>query len=82
LTPSGDAVNIVHHLLTKEDRVAVNPETTDRKVIQVPKEMSRRIARYRFGNEINAESEAIRRLIEKGLEAAEAEGRTEGGASA
>lgn len=62
--------------------MAINPETTDRKIIQVPKEMSRRIARYRFGNEIGAETEAIRRLIEKGLEAVEAEGRAEGGAQA
>jgi len=60
--------------------MGINPETTERKVTQVPKEMARRISRYRFGNEIGAESEALRRLIEKGLEAVEAEGRSEGGA--
>lgn len=62
--------------------MAINPDTTDRKVVHMPKALAQRIARYRFGNEINAESEAIRRLIEKGLEAVEAEGRAEGGAQA
>jgi metal-responsive CopG/Arc/MetJ family transcriptional regulator len=62
--------------------VAINQSTTDRKVVHMPKTLAQKISRYRFGNEIKAESEAIRRLIEKGLEAVEAEGRTEGGAQA
>lgn len=51
----------------------INHEKTDRKVLTVPKEMSVRISRYRFSREIGTESEALRVLIGKGLEAAEVE---------
>lgn len=64
--------------------MAANPDTTDRKVVHVPKEMASAISRHRFGREIGSEAEAIRQLIGKGLEAyrKEAEERTEGGAPA
>ncbi|MDY0242130.1 MAG: hypothetical protein RBR34_08135 [Rhodospirillaceae bacterium] len=54
----------------------INHEKTDRKVLTVPKEMSARISRYRFGREIGTESEALRNLIGKGLEAFETEKET------
>lgn len=41
-----------------------------RKIISVPAEMAAAIDEYRFGNRIPTESEAIRRLIQLGLEAA------------
>lgn len=47
----------------------VNPETTVRKNVALPKELWEQIRTYRFRNEINTESGAIRRLVELGLEA-------------
>ncbi|MQX38602.1 ribbon-helix-helix domain-containing protein [Roseospira navarrensis] len=41
-----------------------------RKIISVPAEMAEAIDEYRFGHKFRTESEAIRRLIELGLEAA------------
>lgn len=41
-----------------------------RKQVSLPAETARAIEEYRFNNRIGAESEAIRRLIELGLEAA------------
>lgn len=49
----------------------VNPETTVRKLVSLPKELAETIADFRFRKRINTESEAIRRLIERGLEAEE-----------
>ena len=48
----------------------VNPETTIRKNVAMPKELWAEVRSFRFSQEIDTESEAIRRLIELGLEAA------------
>ena len=45
------------------------PARTERKVFCLPNELWQEIARYRHGNEIASEAEAMRRLIRKGLEA-------------
>ncbi len=50
--------------------MAVNPETTVRKLVSLPKPMVEAILDFRFTHRIGTESEAIRRLIELGLEAA------------
>lgn len=50
--------------------MAVNPETTTRKLVSLPHEMVQAIDDYRFQQRIKTESEAIRRLIELGLKAA------------
>lgn len=49
--------------------MAVNPETTVRKLVSLPKEVAKEIEDYRFENRIKTESEAIRQLIKIGLEA-------------
>lgn len=49
--------------------MAVNPETTVRKLVSIPREMEKRIQDYRFENRLKSEAEAIRQLIEKGLRA-------------
>jgi len=49
--------------------VPINPETTLRKSFAIPKTLWGRIYRYRFDNEIGTESEAIRQLLEAGLNA-------------
>ncbi len=41
-----------------------------RKPVLLPPEMAAAVEDFRFGNRIGTESEAIRRLIELGLEAA------------
>jgi hypothetical protein len=48
----------------------VNPETTVRKNVALPKELWEQVRAYRFRNEINTESGAIRQLVELGLDAA------------
>lgn len=48
--------------------MAVNPETTVRKLVSLPKEVAKEIEDYRFENRIKTESEAIRQLIKLGLE--------------
>ena len=47
----------------------VNPETTVRKLVSLPRPMVKAIEDYRFANRVSTESEAIRRLIEAGLRA-------------
>jgi len=47
--------------------MAVNPETTVRKIVSIPKSLWAEIEDFRFGNRIGTEAEAIRRLIEAGL---------------
>lgn len=47
--------------------MAVNPETTVRKLVSMPHELVARIQEYRYKNRIASEAEAIRRLVEKGL---------------
>lgn len=51
--------------------MAVNPETTTRKLVSLPKSMLQEIKDFRFNHRIDTESEAIRRLIEAGLKSAE-----------
>lgn len=41
-----------------------------RKIVSMPESLSKAVEDYRFENRIASESEAIRRLIELGLEAA------------
>jgi predicted DNA-binding protein len=40
-----------------------------RTIISMPEELRERVRSYRFSKQINTEAEAIRTLIEKGLEA-------------
>ena len=47
----------------------VNRETTVRKNVAMPNELWERVRSWRFQNEVNTESEPIRRLVEAGLEA-------------
>ena len=49
--------------------MAVNPETTVRKLVSIPRDVWDQVEDYRFENRIKTESEAIRRLIELGLRA-------------
>lgn len=61
----------------------VNPETTVRKMLSFKRPLWERIQDYRFSRRINAETEAVRRLIERGLDAEgdarPARGKREGG---
>jgi metal-responsive CopG/Arc/MetJ family transcriptional regulator len=50
--------------------MAVNPETTARKLVTMPHELAKEIDDFRFEHRIKTEVEAIRRLIELGLQAA------------
>jgi hypothetical protein len=52
--------------------MVVNPETTVRKLVSLPRPMARAVEDFRFEQRINTESEAIRRLIDLGLAAAKA----------
>ena len=40
-----------------------------RKIVSMPAKLIERVKKYRFAKQINSESEAVRVLIEKGLEA-------------
>ncbi len=51
--------------------MAVNRDTTIRKLVSLPRDMVDAISQYRYGNQIPTESEAIRRLIEIGLKSLE-----------
>lgn len=53
-----------------------------RKMVALPPELWTQVDDFRFSHRFKSESEALRKLIEKGLEAASAEGKTEGGAQA
>lgn len=48
-------------MAVKDDKV--------RKLVTLPRELWERVRRYRFGHEVDTESEALRRLISSGLEA-------------
>lgn len=48
--------------------MAVNPETTVRKLFSLPRTLLREVDDFRSANSIGAESEAVRRLIRLGLE--------------
>jgi len=47
--------------------MAVNPDTTIRKVISFPKDLWRQIATFRVKRRIGTEAETIRRLVVRGL---------------
>lgn len=47
--------------------MAVNPETTIRKLVSFPRELAAEIDEFRFANRIKTESGAIRKLVELGL---------------
>lgn len=47
----------------------VNPDTTVRKLLSMPKTLAAEVSEYRFSQRIGTEAEAIRRLIELGLQA-------------
>ena len=49
----------------------INADTTVRKMLSMPRDLWQAIEDYRFEQRIKTESEAIRRLIELGLKAAE-----------
>jgi hypothetical protein len=46
------------------------PSPTVKKLLVLPEDMQRRIADYRFGQRIPSANEAVRRLIDIGLDAA------------
>lgn len=48
--------------------MAINPETTIRKLISFPRDLVQEVNDYRFDERIAAESEALRRLVRIGLE--------------
>ena len=48
--------------------MAMNPETTVKKVFHLPKELWERISDYRFRHRINSEAETIRRLVSIAVE--------------
>ncbi len=50
--------------------MVVNPDRLTRKLVSLPNELLAEIDDYRFSNRVKTESEAIRRLIELGLEKA------------
>lgn len=53
--------------------MAINRETTTRKLVSLSHEKVREIEAYRFDNRIKTEAEAIRRLIDLGLEVSKRE---------
>ncbi|WP_085557949.1 hypothetical protein [Azospirillum agricola] len=52
--------------------MAINPETTVRKIVSIPRELWDGISDYRFDQRMNTEAEAIRRLLQLGLAAQKA----------
>lgn len=53
--------------------MADNPDAPIRKTVSLPTSVWKRIEDYQFDTRIKRDAEAIRRLIELGLKAAEAE---------
>jgi len=53
--------------------MAVNPDTTERIITPMPKAMVAAVDDYRFSNRLPSRAEAIRRLIEIGLDHVAAE---------
>ncbi|BCI68075.1 hypothetical protein AAJCM20276_26990 [Acetobacter aceti] len=49
--------------------MAINKETTTQKLIAMPKSLAEKVSEYRYDNRLPSEAEAIRRLIQIGLEA-------------
>jgi hypothetical protein len=50
--------------------------SNERTILSMPPELKERIRKFRFSNEINTEAEAMRFLLEKGLEASESKSAT------
>lgn len=48
--------------------MAINKETTVQKLIAMPRELAEKVSEYRYDNRLPSEAEAIRQLIQKGLE--------------
>lgn len=51
--------------------MAINPDTTVKKIVYLPKELWRRVEDVRFKRRFQSEAEAIRHLIEAGLKTEE-----------
>ncbi|MBF0324223.1 MAG: hypothetical protein HQL42_04050 [Alphaproteobacteria bacterium] len=49
--------------------MAVNPDTTVRKIFSLPKDAAEAVENFRFEHRFKTEAEAIRRLVEVGLTA-------------
>lgn len=49
--------------------MAINPDTTVRKIVSLPRDLWGKVDDYRFGNRLSTEAEAIRRLLHLGLAA-------------
>jgi metal-responsive CopG/Arc/MetJ family transcriptional regulator len=49
--------------------MTVNPDTTVRKLVSLPRNLVRDVEDFRFSHRIKTESEAIRALIRAGLDA-------------
>jgi hypothetical protein len=63
----------IHDIRLYNSRMGRPPRTESqtRKLITAPDDLWKRVSKYRFTHEIGTEAEAVRRLIEAGLEAAE-----------
>jgi metal-responsive CopG/Arc/MetJ family transcriptional regulator len=59
-------VNTVAYYITV---MTVNPDTTVRKLVSLPRDLVRDVEDFRFSHRIKTESEAIRALIRAGLDA-------------
>lgn len=49
--------------------MAINKKTTVQKLIAMPRPLAEQVNDYRYDNRLPSEAEAIRRLIQRGLEA-------------
>jgi hypothetical protein len=55
-------------LVFGEDHMPKEKMASQRTILSMPSELKERIRKFRFANEIDTEAEAIRLLIERGLE--------------
>jgi len=51
--------------------MAINKETTVQKLIAMPRELAEKVSEFRYDNRLPSEAEAIRQLIQKGLNSSE-----------
>lgn len=51
--------------------MAINKQTTVQKLVAMPRSLVEKISEYRYDNRLPSEAEAIRRLIQRGLESEE-----------
>ena len=58
---------VKHHRIHHHHPMAVNRETTVRKIISMPRALEAQVRAFRHRHEISTEAEAIRRLVEIGL---------------